>query len=52
MKYQKIINFLFNKPNQPSKSRAKYWVDINNDLRGTYNAYSQIKFKTSMLKRS
>ena len=31
MKYQKIINFLDNTPNQPSKFRTKNWVEINDD---------------------
>ena len=35
MKYQKIINLLDNAPNQPSKFRRKYWVEINDDSRGT-----------------
>ena len=26
------------------------WVEINDDSRGTYNANSQIKFQTSMLR--
>ena len=49
MEYQKII-ILNNTPNQPSKFRTKNWVEINDDLCGTYNTNSQIKFKTSMLK--
>ena len=28
MKYQKIINLLENRPNQPSKFRTKNWVEI------------------------
>ena len=50
MAYQKIINLSDNKSNQPSKVRAKKWVEINGQLRGTYNINSHIKFKTSMLK--
>ena len=38
-----------NAPNQPSKFRMKNWVEINDDSCGTYNANSQIEFKTSML---
>ena len=38
--------------NQPSKFRTKNWVEINDELRGTYNVNSQIKFKTRMLKSS
>ena len=43
---------LENTPNQPTKFRTKNWVDINYNLRGTYNTNSQIKFKTSMLRTS
>ena len=50
MAYQKIINLSDNKSNQPSQVRTKKWVEINGELRGTYNINSQIKFKTSMLK--
>ena len=49
MEYQKIIDLLENTPNQPSKFRKKYWVEINDDSLGTYNTNSQTKFKTSML---
>ena len=35
---------MYNTPNQPSKFRAKHWIEINGDTN------SQIKFKTSMLK--
>ena len=38
--------------NQPSKFRTKNWVVINDESRGTCNANSQIKFKTTMLKSS
>ena len=48
MEYQKIINLLDNTPNQPTK----FWVEINDDSRGTRNTNSQIKFKTSMLRSS
>ena len=50
MEYQKIINFLDNTWNQPSKFRTKNWVHINDDSRGMYNTNSHIKFKTTMLK--
>ena len=43
---------LVNTLNQPSKFRAKSWVEINNDSRGTYNTNSQTEFKTAMLKSS
>ena len=51
-KLKKIINFLDNKPDTLSKFRTKNWVEINDDSRGTYNTYSQVKFKTSVLKWS
>ena len=38
--------------NQPYKFGTKNWVEINDESRGTYNATSQIKFKTTMLKSS
>ena len=38
--------------NQPSKFKAKNWVEINDESRGTYNVNSQIKFKTTMLQAS
>ena len=52
MECQKIINMLENTPNQPTKLRTKNWVEIEDDLRRTYNINSQIKFKTSMLRIS
>ena len=50
MECQNIINLLDNKPNQISKFTLKTWVEINDDLRETYNTNSQIKFKTLILK--
>ena len=44
IKYQKIINFLNNTSNQPTKFRTK-----NDESGGTYNTHSQIKYKTSRL---
>ena len=35
MEYQKIINFLDDTINQPSKLRKRYWVEINDQSRGT-----------------
>ena len=35
--------------NQPSKFRTRNWVEINYESRGTYNANSDIKFKSSMI---
>ena len=53
MKYiKKKKDLLDNTENKPTKFRAKNWVEINDDARGTYNTNSQIKFKTSMLKSS
>ena len=52
MEYQKIANLINDTSNQPSKFRTKNWVEINDESRGTYNANSQIKFKTTMLKSS
>ena len=52
MEYQKIANLIDDASNQPSKFRTKNWVEIDYESRGTYNANSQIKFKTTMLKSS
>ena len=43
---------LDNTSNQPSKFRNKNWFKINDESRGTYNANSQIKFKTTILNSS
>ena len=48
MEYQKIINLLDNTPNQPTKFKAKNWVEVNNESRGTYNKHNPIRFKISM----
>ena len=52
MEYQKISNLLNDELNQPSKFRARNWVEINDEVRGTYSPNKQIKFKTSMLRSS
>ena len=52
MEYQKIANLIDDTSNQPSKFRTKNWVEINDKSRGTYNANSQIKSKTTMLRSS
>ena len=52
MEYQKIANLIDDTSNQPSKFRARNWVEINDESRGAYNVNSQIKFKTTMLKSS
>ena len=43
---------LENTPNQLIKFREKNWVEVNDDLRGTYNTNGQTKFKISMLRSS
>ena len=47
MEHQEIINFLDipNTPNQPSKFRTRYWVEVKYELRGTCNIDGQIRFK-------
>ena len=45
MNYQKIKTILDNTPNQPSRFSTNLWVEKNDDLRGTYNKNSQIKFQ-------
>ena len=53
MEYQKTANLIDdNTLNQPSKFRTRNWVEKNDESRGAYNVYSQIKFKTTMLKSS
>ena len=50
MRYQKIINFVDNTPNQPCQFKTKNWIQINEKSCETYSTNSQIKFKTTMLK--
>ena len=52
MEYQKIVNLLDNASNQTSKFRTRNWVEINDDIRGTYSSNKQIRFKTTMLRSS
>ena len=53
MEYQKIANLIDdNTLNQPSKFRARNWIEITDESRGAYNVNSQIKFKTTILKSS
>ena len=52
MEYQKLANLIDDTSNQPSKFRARNWIEINDESRGAYNVNSQIKFKTAMLKSS
>ena len=39
-----------NTPNQPANFRTKNWVEVNDEISGTYNINSQIKLKTSILR--
>ena len=41
MEYQKIINLLGNTPNQPTKLRAKNWVEINDGVHKMCNTVNQ-----------
>ena len=50
MEYHKIISFIDDTANQPSIFRTRNWVEINDESRGTYNANSDIKFKTSRIR--
>ena len=50
MNIKKIGNLLDNTSNQPSKFRTKNWVEINDESRRKYDAGSNIKFKTTMLR--
>ena len=43
---------LDNTPNHLSKFEQKQLVEVNDELRGTYTEYNQIRFKTSMLRSS
>ena len=52
MEYQKIADLIDDTQSQPSKFRARNWVEINDESRGAYNVNSQIKLKTTMLKPS
>ena len=50
MEYQKIINLLYNTPNELSKFKTENWIEINDKPWRTYN--NQIRFKTLMLRLS
>ena len=52
MEYQKVINFLGNTPNQPTKFRTQNWVEAIDGSHGVYAFNSQIKFETSMIRSS
>ena len=49
MEYQKIVNLLGNTSNQPSKFRTRNWIEINDELRGSYSN-NDIRFKTTILR--
>ena len=36
----------------PLNLKQKNWAELNDESRGTYNANTQIKFKTTMIKSS
>ena len=42
MRVQKILNLLKNEVIQTSKHRKKNWIEINDNVRETYNINSQI----------
>ena len=52
MEYEKIANLLGDASNKTSKFKTRKWIEINDDSIGTYNAGSQIRFKTTMLKHN
>ena len=45
MENQKVINLLDNTLNQPTKFRTKYWVEVNNESRGTYKLIVKLHLK-------
>ena len=46
------MKLLDNAQNQPTKFRTKNWAEKNDDASGLYSKYSQIKFRSSMLRSS
>ena len=52
MEYQNIANLLDSVSNKPSKSRAKNFVEINDNIRGAFSPNKQIRFKTAMVRSS
>ena len=49
MEYQKLINLIHDTTNQPSKFRARHWVEINYESKGKYdnkvlNIHDKVKF--------
>ena len=49
MEYQKIINLLDDKTNQPFKSRSRNWVEINYESKRKYDS-SNIRLKRSVIR--
>ena len=45
MEYQKMINLLDDKTNQPCKFRTRDWAEINDESKGRYDN-SKMRFKT------
>ena len=45
----KIINWLDDTTNEPSKFRIGNWVEINDESRGMYNKSNQTRFETSII---
>ena len=48
MQYQNIINLLDDATNQPSKFRARNWVETNDESKVNYGN-SNIRFQTAMI---
>ena len=46
------INFFYSTANQLSKFRTKNWIEINDELYGTYDTNRWNEFKITMLKSS
>ena len=51
IEYQKTINLLDNTTNQPSKFKARGWVEINDESKGRYDN-KNIRFKTTTIRSS
>ena len=47
-----MANLLNDESSKLSKFRTKNWVEINDDARGAHSPNKQIRFKTSILRRS
>ena len=45
MEYQKIANLLNDGSNKPSKFRTRNWVEINDEVRGTYFIINKLNLK-------